>query len=68
MFILAFIGIFIFKNFYEFIGAGIVSYAIYTIPGTKMTPFLFSLIICAVYLSIQILRRYIILYNNDISY
>jgi hypothetical protein len=66
--LLAFIGIFVFKHFYEFIGAGIITYAIYSIPGSNITPFLFALIISVVYICIQIFRRYIILYKNDISY
>jgi len=66
--IISFIGIFAFKNFYEFIVSLSMMYSIYLIFGNKITPFVFSLIISIVYMGIQVLRRYIILYKNEISY
>jgi len=66
--ILIFIGIFIFKNFYEFIGSFVIIYSLYVIPGVKISPFWFSLILSIIYISIQAFRNYIILYKNDISY
>lgn len=64
MVILVFVGIFIFKNFYEFIVSFVIMYSIYMIPGVKITPFWFSLIISTLYLSIQGIRHYIILYKQ----
>ncbi len=65
--ILAFIGIFIFKDFYEFIISGIIIYSLYIIPGNNLITSLISFfaIIIVLYISIQILRRKIILYNNN---
>ena len=68
MVIIVFIGIFIFKNFYEFIFAFIAMYSLYIIPNSRLTPFWFSLAISVIYISIQSFRHYIILYNHDISY
>lgn len=62
--ILAFVGIFIFNNFYEFIVSFVIMYSIYMIPGVKITPFWFSLIISTLYLGIQGIRHYIILYKQ----
>ena len=68
MVLLAFIGIFIFKNFYEFILSSVVMYSLYIIPSSKLSPFWFSLSISIIYISIQSLKHYIILYKHDISY
>ena len=67
---LAFVGIFLFKNFYEFIFAGVIIYALYVIPGKGLftSPVYFSAFLLLVYLSIQTLRHKIILYKNDFSY
>lgn len=62
--ILAFMGIFIFNNFYEFIVSFVIMYSLYVIPGVKITPFWFSLIISTLYLGIQGFRHYIILYKQ----
>lgn len=68
--VLVFIGIFLFKNFIEFIVSFIIIYALYIIPseGFITSPISFSAIILIIYLGIQILRRRIILYKNDFSY
>ncbi len=65
--LLAFIGIFIFKDFYEFIISGIIIYSLYIIPGNNLITSLISFftITVVLYISIQILRRKIILYNNN---
>ncbi len=68
--VLVFIGIFLFKNFIEFIVSLIIIYALYIIPseGLITSPISFSAIILIIYLGIQILRHRIILYKNDFSY
>ncbi len=68
--ILAFIGVFIFKNFYEFIISGIIIYSIYFIfNGSLLTsPIYFFTIVILLYVGIQIFRHKIILYNNDLPY
>jgi hypothetical protein len=64
------VGIFLFKNFYEFIVSGVIIYALYIIPGKGLfnSPIYFSAILLLLYLGIQILRHKIILYKNDFSY
>ncbi|MEK7105827.1 MAG: hypothetical protein AAB895_00535 [Patescibacteria group bacterium] len=66
--ILAFVGIFSFKHFYEFIIVGIVMYSLFAIPGTNFisNPVYVSLIIGIVYIGIQYLRSNMIIYNNEI--
>jgi len=68
--ILAFLGIFLFNNFIEFIISGVVIYALYVIPGKGFinSPIYFSLIILLLYIIIQAFRSRIILYKNDFSY
>ena len=68
--ILSFVGIFLFKNFIEFIVSDIIIYALYVIPGKGLidSPIYFSAIVLIVYLGIQVFRRKIILYKNDLSY
>lgn len=69
-FFMIFIGIFLFKNYIEFIVSGIIIYALYIIPGKGFfnSPIYFSAFILIIYLLIQILRHRIILYKNDFSY
>lgn len=66
--ILALIGMFMFVQFYEFLGVGIIIYALYAIPGTRViaSPIWFPICISIVYIAIQFARRYIILYKNEI--
>ena len=66
--ILAFIGIFVFKSFYEFVLVFVIMYSLYLIPGVRFSPFYFSLILSVIYLSVQFLKNYIILYKNELSY
>lgn len=68
--LLAVVGIFWFKNFYEFILSGIIIYSIYTIRGSGLlsSPVFFSASLTIFYLLIQSIRHRIILYNNDFSY
>lgn len=65
--LLAFVGIFLFRNFYEFIISGIIIYSVYIVPGKTLitSPLYFSVIILLIYIGIQILRQKIILYKND---
>lgn len=66
--ILAFVGIFLFTQFYEFIGVGIIIYALYAIPGSRIiaSTVWFPVIVSLIYIFIQFTRRYIILYKNEI--
>lgn len=66
--ILAFVGIFTFKQFYEFILVWIIMYSIFAIPNTRLisSPLWFSLIVGMVYVSIQYVRQYMIIYKNEI--
>jgi hypothetical protein len=68
--ILGLVGIFAFTQFYEFIAVGIIVHSIYAVPGHGFisSPIWFILIIFAIYMIIQYLRRYIILYKNEIPY
>jgi hypothetical protein len=63
-----FLGVFIFKNFYEFIIASIIYYVIFYLPIKSISPILFSVIIFSLYLIIQVFKKHIILYKNEISY
>jgi len=66
--LLAFVGIFSYKYFYEFfITAGII-YALYVVPdlGFMASPLWYSLFISIVFIIIQFSRRYIVLYKNEI--
>ncbi len=67
-FILAFVGIFAFKQFYEFIIVWIILYSIFAIPNTRFisSPLWFSLIVGMAYVSIQYVRQYMIIYKNEI--
>lgn len=66
--VLAFVGIFMFRSFYEFIIAWVAMYALFAIPGTNFisNPVYVSLIIGIVYIGIQYLRSNMIIYNNEI--
>jgi hypothetical protein len=65
--VLAFVGIFIFGQFYEFIISGAIMYTVYSSQdGRAISSYLwFPLILCFLYVGIQALRRYIILYKNE---
>jgi hypothetical protein len=60
------IGIFAFKNFYEYIIAGVVIYSIFSVPSSRIisSPVLISLIIVGSYLIIQYIKNNIILYKK----
>jgi hypothetical protein len=68
--VFALVGIFVFKNYIEFIISGIIIYALYIIAGRGLinSPIYFSASILIIYFGIQMFRRKIILYKNDFSY
>ena len=68
--IIALIGIFVFSRFYEFIALGLGMYVLYAIPGSGIlsSPIWFTMLLLLVYIGIQFIRRYIVLYKNEISY
>jgi hypothetical protein len=66
--VLALIGIFIFHEFYEFLAVGMIIHVLYVVPGPRVisSDIWFPVILVGVYVAIQALRRYIILYKNEI--
>ncbi len=63
---LAILGLFIFKNFYEFIATIIIIYVLSSIPDNSLFSYstLIYLIIIVFYFIAQFLKNHIILYNN----
>lgn len=63
--ILAFVGIFIFKNFYEFTVAAIILYSLYFIGGTNFLayPFYFFAVVIIIYFVLQAIRHKMIFYK-----
>ncbi len=63
---LAFVGIFVYKNFYEFIVSGVIIYSLFATPGGRIisSPIFFSLVIIFLYTIIQFIRSNIILYKK----
>jgi hypothetical protein len=63
---LAFVGIFVFKDFYEFIITDVIIYSLFAIPGERLisSPIFFSLAIIILYVIIQFIRSNIILYKK----
>lgn len=64
--ILIFIGIFVFKNFYEFIITAVIIYSLYALPGNRIisSPVFFSSSIIILFIFIQIIKNNIILYQK----
>ena len=64
--LLLLIGIFIFKNFFEFIVANIIIYSLYAVSNDRLisSPVFFSALIIVLYIAIQIIRNNIILYKK----
>jgi hypothetical protein len=60
------VGIFIFDDFYEYIVAGFIIFALYSVGGERFisSPIYFSLIIIISYAIIQFIKSYIILYKK----
>ena len=59
-------GVFLFNNFYEFIGASVIAYSLYAIPSDRLisSPVLFAIIISILYIAIQYFKSNIILYKK----
>jgi hypothetical protein len=70
IFLILFIGIFIFKNFYEFIIVTLIIYSLYSIQGEGIlySSTFISLVTIFFYFLIQYLKNNIILYKNEISH
>lgn len=66
--VLVFVGIFMWKNFYEFILIWVIMYSLFAIPDNRFisNPVWFSLMIGLVYVGIQTFRRSMIIYKNEI--
>jgi hypothetical protein len=64
--LLAFMGIFLFNNFYEFIFSGVVVYSLFSLPSDRLiaSPIFFSLSVVILYIIFQIIRNNIILYKK----
>lgn len=64
--VLAFVGIFLFKHFYEFIVVWIIMYSLFALPSTRLIskPFWVFLSVGLVYIGIQYLRRNMSLYQE----
>lgn len=65
--VLAFLGIFLFVQFYEFIIVWSIMYSVFAIPSEQLitSPVWFSLSIGLVYVGIQYLRDNMIVYKNN---
>jgi len=63
---LAFIGLFIFTQFYEFILASILMFSLFRISSSMIIaqPLWFFVFVSITYVVIQLVRRYIILYKS----
>lgn len=68
--IFAFVGMFVFPQFFEFIAVWVIIYAMHAIAGPQIitSPVWFPVIVCTIFAFVQILRQHIILYKNEISY
>ena len=66
--VLALIGIFVWKQFYEFIFVWVIMYSLFAVPDTRFisSPIWYSLIVGVVYVGIQTLRRNMAIYKNEI--
>lgn len=60
------IGIFVFCNFYEYIGVCFIIFALYSVNNERFisSPVYFSLIVIISYLIIQVIKSHIILYKK----
>jgi hypothetical protein len=66
--VLVLVGIFMFREFYEFLAIGMIMHILYAVPGPRIiaSDIWFPIILVGVYIGIQALKRYIILYKNEI--
>lgn len=66
----AIVGLFLFKNFYEFLASSVIVYILSTVKGDSVfdKSFIIYSVIILFYLFVQYLRKNIILYKNEIPY
>ncbi len=66
--ILALIGMFLFKRFYEFLVVSIVFYSLFGYQSGRIiaSPLWYPLIVCTVFMSIEYIKKNMILYKNEI--
>ena len=64
--LLAVIGIFLFTQFYEFLFVGVAIYSLYVIKEQSFItkPIWFACTLALVYIAIQVLRRYLVVYES----
>ncbi len=64
--ILAMMGMFLFFQFYEFLGVGVLIYSLYVVPLHSIItkPIGFACIVLFMYIAIQTLRQYLIVYQS----
>lgn len=62
------VGIFIFNNFYEFIITFVALYSLYSVQDGRLvsSPVFFSLVLSVAYLVVEVIKKNIILYKNEI--
>jgi hypothetical protein len=60
------IGLFIFISYYEFIAVSVIAHTLYVVPslGIFSLPFWFCVLVVFIFISVQVLRRYIIFYKQ----
>lgn len=60
------IGIFVFNNYYEFIGAAMIMNSLYSVEGNRLisSPIFFTALFILIYILIQFVKTNIILYNE----
>lgn len=65
--LLSFLGIFLFKNFYEFIIINTIIYLLYSVPNNRLiaSPIFFSSTIILSFLLIEFIKSNIILYRKN---
>ncbi len=66
--VLAIIGMFLFKHYYEILFASAIMYALYAIPNRDVisSEMWFPVIISSVFILIEILKSSMIIYKNEI--
>lgn len=66
--IFAFSGLFLFKQFYEFIIVNLIVYSLFSYPSGRViaSPLWYPLIVCAFFIVIQYVKSRMILYKNEI--
>lgn len=64
----AFFGMFLFKQFYEFLVVSLIIYSIFSYPSDRVvaSSLWYPLIICGIFIVIQYIKSRMILYKNEI--